>query len=151
MTYGSLSYRTPILTKYFAGQTKNASVLSWQGLEENTNFTEEFNKLFKSNTERIKIHDNIKFYNRIYYSVLDQTILKWKSPTDRIIVPYGTCKVFSGKPLNYLEFEMKEEGTKDDYFVLMFDSDAANFFQEDTISSSTFKLIFLKNVFCAFE
>ena len=148
MTYGSLSYRTPILTKYFAGQTKNASILSWQGLEENTNFTEEFNKLFKSNTERIKIHDKIKYYNYNIFRLLDQelpdqVISKWKSPTDKTIVPYGTCKVFSGKPLYYLEFEMKEESTRDDYFVLMFDSAAANSFQEDPISSlTTFKYCF---------
>ena len=147
LTYGSLSYGSPIVDKYFTGQTKNASVISWQGLEEYTNFTKEFNKLFKSNTDRIKIQNNFhinRHYFKFHDQVLpDQVILKWKSPTDRIIVPLGKCKVFSGKPLANLEFRMREEETVDDYFVLIYDSSAANSFQDNPISHSICSLCLL--------
>ena len=141
LTYGSLSYGSPIMNRYFIGQTKNASVISWQGLEENTNFTNEFNKLFNSNTERIEIQNYTLKSNRIYYKLLDlvlhnQVISKWTSPTNRLIVPLGKCKVFSGRPLVNLEFRMREEDTVDDYFVLIYDSAAANFFQDNPISPS---------------
>ena len=44
---------------YFGGQVDgNTSILTWQGVEGNTNFTQIFDKLYRSNNEAIPLHLN---------------------------------------------------------------------------------------------
>ena len=122
----------PFTTLYYSGKHNNASFLTWQGLDKNMSFVLMFDKLFKSSLGKIQLNDTSSAQVNNAYHHFDQHLPKFKAPGshEKIIIPYGKCKVFSGKPIRYLEFLLKDDGLPDAYHVLISDSAANNYFQE---------------------
>ena len=122
----------PSTISYYSGQLNNASVLTWHGLDKNMSFELMFDKLFKYSLDKIQLNYTNSVQINNDYQHFNHNLPKFKAPSslEKIIIPYGKCKVFSGKPKRYLEFLLKDDGLTDAYHVLISDSVADNYFQD---------------------
>ena len=97
-----LGYKWSI--NYLSGETNDESVLSWNGLHGNWTFNEIFNYLYGSNLDEI------------YIKVSNGTI------SQRVLLPYGLCKVYEGKPTRALNIKFRETSEQTEYFIFLSDS-----------------------------
>ena len=98
-------------SNYFAGTTNKANVLSWTGIEGNLSFNETFRFLYNSRTSNIYITTDYITY------------------TDRILIPFGLCKVYEVKPSRQIEVKFLEDNDMFEYAVYVSDPAAATSIQ----------------------
>ena len=94
---------------YMAGKSRNRTILTWIGIHGNLSFNEAYNHLYRSSLDNIHINSTNE------------------SLSNRILVPHGTCKVFEGKPPNFVKINISTEYAE--YFVFVSDSTSATNFQ----------------------
>ena len=94
-------------TDYLSGVIENKSILSWTGLTNRYEFFDTLDYLYTSGLKEITIDANETIKNNILYGFeLDSSKVEESKQTemDRIMIPSGMCKVFTGNPARYINF-----------------------------------------------
>ena len=98
-------------TEYFAGETKNKSVLSWTGIKGKLTLNDTLNYLYRSGLENIE------------FNSASGTV------SNRFLIPNGYCKVYEEKPIPFLRIFLKLTEDISEYFVFVSDPAVASPFQ----------------------
>ena len=94
-------------TDFLSGVLTNNSILSWTGLDNRLEFFDTLDYLYTSGLKEITIDANETVQtNSIYGIELDGSKVEESQRTemDKIMIPSGICRVFTGNPIRYINF-----------------------------------------------